>query len=295
MFTSIDKIVVKSNDVKLESLKFLDRNSLITAKSLLPVRPKTLSFNINCETSFINLLRQTIVGKIPRKILYFDRDNFVSTESYIHYDDLLMQFMQIYIDQDVNYKGKISYYAENMTFINFMDYDITGLKLDGKKMDLKKYSIDPLYTMGKIFKGCYIDIKDIYVKETTKFGLIQGFTYKGLEDKPFDTCTKYSVSFNSYMEPKRIIKKACKIIIDNFTEYKSSVKKEGEFNMFKLEGDEGAYAALIQEQGFINGDVIKSKRIGYTKIPYTEVSIDGEINNLIDEIIKSYQIFVNEF
>lgn len=295
------KSKIDKRQIDLSKFKFLNRDELLYAQTLLPIEPQTISFEIQCSAAFANLLRHKFIN-VPRKVFHFKREDFKTTETYIKYDDLLLQFKQIYFDQKIK-MGSISYYDENSTYENFREYTVKGFKENGMPMNLKKNNIDINHTFGKLFKGCFIDIKEITIEESDNYNLTMGHTFKQIKDN------HYALSFDSY-DIDLVIEKAFDSIEKKFNEIKQLSKKTTKLNTLNknslnianrfngsdnlntltIENDSGIYSALIQDYGLKQDIFIKYRRLHFTKEPF--VILDGDIDKIdkiIDDILNDLQ------
>lgn len=292
MYLSIDSFTTSRIILKLEGLPSYEK-----LKNLIPTEPDKTTMIINCNTPFINLLRQTLIGKLKKKILYFDRDDYkTNNHLQLPYMGVLTQFSQIHFDQtkDIN----TSFYSENLTD-DFKEYS-----LDNMNLNLKDYGISNLYKLGYLSPGDYINIRKIYTKEDDAFMVIESWEYEdlkydgdGSKHAHINECITHKFSFSSRLKVEELINKTVDYIVNSFNRFKAVVidtplTKE-DTQKFKFDGDEGGYGFIMETYADKKEIRLKSSRFFYEVDVYTIIEIRSKdaLLKLIDHCIEDFEKF----
>ena len=292
MYSSIDSFITAKIILKLEGLPSYGK-----LKHLIPTEPDKTTMIINCDTPFINLFRQTLIGKLKKKTLYFDREDYkTNNHLQLPYMGVLTQFSQIHFDQTKDIKT--SFYSENLTD-EFQEYTLENMNLK-----LEDYGISKLYTLGHLSPGDYINIRKIYTKEDDAFMLVESWEYEdikydgdGSKKAYINECIKHKFSFSSLFNVDLLINKTVDYIVNTFKEFKNSVintplKKE-ETQKFKFNGDEGGYGYLMEMYADKKNIRLKSSRFFYEVDVYSEIEIRSKdmLLKIIDGCIDDFEKF----
>jgi hypothetical protein len=268
---------IKSSDIKIDlsSLPWLKGPQLKTATALVPRQMIHHEILLHCSTPFAKLIRDCLHAYLPIKHFFFEYGALKTNDDNITYDDLLTQFKQIMIKQDIDYTGlQFSYYDQNSEMQSFKEYIISestlfvdsftsqnnskskGKKTSSKKpCNLEKFDIDPLYSLGRLAMATFLNITEMTVIEDTSFSLVANLSWEEVNydaSSPFSQSSEYKMSFDSYIDIKTILGMIKKVLTMRISEFIDSIKKKEYADVnglytYKFVGDDGNFGRALRE------------------------------------------------